>query len=152
MPTNTLTVGFRILWKITVMFTLPQQTPTNTDWTCQSGKKQTPTNCNIHWQLKNPTKVFVDICLCCVNWPLYALLTLMFGLIFYFFLNKASDAKVPLRQVTWRGSHLWNASSAFKSSSYLLEWGNKVLQNGLQSMLLNFIFDISKEIWQQPVS
>ncbi len=38
--------------------------------------------------------------------------------------SRLTDTKVSLRQVLSLGGHLWNASRAAKSSSYLFEWGN----------------------------
>ncbi len=79
-----LAVGFRILWKITVMFTLHQQTPTNSISismfsrvkTNSNQLQPTLTNANrgiTHWSNKlQQTSLleFVGVCLCGVNWPI----------------------------------------------------------------------------------
>ncbi len=58
-------------------------------------------------------------------------------------------SKVPLRQVMSLSGHLWNASRACKCSSYLFERGNcQIVQNCSPTLGLNFIFDITNEIWQ----
>ncbi len=57
--------------------------------------------------------------------------------------------KVSLRQVMSLGGHLWNTSQACKCSSYPFEWGNIKFSKTVHCLRLNFIFEITKEIWQQ---
>ncbi len=73
-------VGFRILWKITAMFTLHQQTPTNSISISMFSRVKTnsnqlqPTPTGVtHWSNKlQQTSLleFVGVCLCGVNWPI----------------------------------------------------------------------------------
>ncbi len=74
-----LAVGFRIFWKITVMFTLHQQTPTNSISISMFSRVKTNSNQHqptptgvTHWSNKlQQTSLleFVGVCLCGVNWP-----------------------------------------------------------------------------------
>ncbi len=85
-PTNKLTVQLKNFWQLTVMFTLPQKTPTNTHWTCFCENKSQPTAADTDRGntliQQNPTDMFVGVCLCGMNlhWDFKSLIPLVTGL------------------------------------------------------------------------